>query len=100
MIPAGPHASTSHRAVRHQIPSAHQRPAIALIQRGRCTFEDEGHNACTAGYEAVIIFNEGQPGRTELLTGTLGNPQTIPALGISFADGESCTTNTRPIQVQ
>ena len=25
-----------------------------------------------AGYDAVIIFNEGQPGRTELFTGTLG----------------------------
>ena len=37
----------------------------------------------------MIIFNEGQPGRQELLTGTLGNPQDIPAVGISFADGEA-----------
>jgi Zn-dependent M28 family amino/carboxypeptidase len=44
-------------------------------------------NARAAGYEAVIIFNEGQEGRTELLTGTLGEPQSTPAVGISFADG-------------
>ena len=35
----------------------------------------------------MIIFNEGQEGRTELLTGTLGEPQSTPAVGISFADG-------------
>jgi hypothetical protein len=35
----------------------------------------------------VIIFNEGQPGRQELLTGTLGPPFTIPVVGLSFADG-------------
>jgi hypothetical protein len=46
-----------------------------LIQRGTCTFEEKVQNAETAGYEAVIIFNEGQPGRDELLEGTLGTPQ-------------------------
>ena len=32
---------------------------------------------------------------TELLTGTLGNPKTIPAVGISFADGGRSTTTRR-----
>jgi len=35
----------------------------------------------------VIIFNEGQEGRTVLLDGTLGRPFTVPVIGLSFADG-------------
>jgi Zn-dependent M28 family amino/carboxypeptidase len=35
----------------------------------------------------VIIFNEGQPGRTALTTGTLGRIFTIPVIGLSYADG-------------
>jgi Zn-dependent M28 family amino/carboxypeptidase len=69
--------------------------SIALIQRGTCTFEDKVNNAQAAGYAAVIIFNEGQEGRQELLTGTLGNPETIPAVGISFADGEALYEETQ-----
>jgi Zn-dependent M28 family amino/carboxypeptidase len=69
--------------------------SIALIQRGTCTFEQKVVNATEAGFKAVIIFNEGQPGRQELLTGTLGNPQTIPAVGISFADGETLYEETQ-----
>jgi Zn-dependent M28 family amino/carboxypeptidase len=42
----------------------------------------------------VIIFNEGQEGRQELLTGTLGNPKTIPAVGISFEDGAQLYSDT------
>ena len=53
----------------------------------------------------MIIYNEGQPGREELLTGTLGRPFTLPVLGLSFADGDalnaaakagawSCTSST------
>lgn len=62
-------------------------PAVALIQRGTCTFEDKALNAAKAGYDAVIIFNEGQPGRTGLPGGTLGNPAPIPVVGLSYADG-------------
>jgi Zn-dependent M28 family amino/carboxypeptidase len=87
--PSGPASTSNSGCEATDFPAAPAGPAIALIQRGTCTFEDKVVNAQAAGYEAVIIFNEGQPGRTELLTGTLGNPQTIPALGISFADGES-----------
>ena len=69
--------------------------SIALIQRGTCTFEAKVDNAEAAGYAAVIIFNEGQEGRQELLTGTLGNPKDIPAVGISFADGNALYTETQ-----
>lgn len=38
----------------------------------------------------MVIFNEGNPGRTDLFTGTLGGPGiTIPVVGASFADGQA-----------
>jgi PA domain len=67
-------------------PAPANEPAVALIQRGTCTFEDKANNAIAAGYDAVIIFNEGNPGREELFIGTLGNPFEIPVVGLSFAD--------------
>lgn len=60
---------------------------IALIQRGTCTFEIKTANAVAAGASAVILFNEGQPGRTAPFGGSLGRPFGIPVVGISFADG-------------
>lgn len=60
---------------------------IALVQRGSCDFFVKATNAQAAGASAVIIFNEGQPGRDELLEGTLGAPVTLPVVGISYADG-------------
>jgi Zn-dependent M28 family amino/carboxypeptidase len=62
---------------------------IALIQRGTCTFGDKAKNAAAAGAVGVIIFNEGQPGRTDVLNGTLGEvvSTTLPVVGTSFAVG-------------
>jgi len=68
-------------------PAPADEPAVALIQRGTCTFEDKANNAIAAGYDAVIILNEGNPGRTELFIGTLTNPFEIPVVGLSFDDG-------------
>ena len=62
---------------------------VALVQRGTCPFGDKVANAQAAGASAVLIFNEGQPGRTEVLAGTLGAPATIPALGLSFDAGNA-----------
>jgi Zn-dependent M28 family amino/carboxypeptidase len=61
---------------------------IALLQRGTCDFAVKAANAQAAGAAAVIIFNEGQPGRTEAFGGTLGAPDfTIPVVFTSFATG-------------
>jgi Zn-dependent M28 family amino/carboxypeptidase len=65
---------------------------VALIQRGTCDFGVKAANADAAGASAVIIFNEGQEGRTELLLGTLGAPAEIPVVGLSFADAEALHT--------
>jgi Zn-dependent M28 family amino/carboxypeptidase len=60
---------------------------IALIQRGTCDFVVKVQNAFEAGAVAVIIFNEGQEGRTDIISGTLGTPAQIPAVDTTFAVG-------------
>lgn len=64
--------------------------SIALIQRGTCTFGAKAQNAAAAGAVAVIIFNEGQAGRTAIINGTLGGPvaHTAPVVGTTFAVGD------------
>lgn len=67
---------------------------IALIQRGGCNFGVKVLNAQAAGATGVIIFNEGNPGRTGVLNGSLvdaaGNPiiPTIPVAFTSFSVGQ------------
>jgi len=82
-------------------PASATEPQVALIQRGTCTFAVKVQNAVAAGYDAVIVFNEGQPGRDELLTGTLGGIATIPVVGVSFADGAAlyAATQAGPVTV-
>ena len=70
-------------------PASATQPEVALIQRGTCFFSDKAANAQAAGYDAVVIFNEGQPGRTDVLAGTLGAPFDIPVIGVSFATGRA-----------
>ncbi|MCK6506400.1 M28 family peptidase [Myxococcota bacterium] len=73
---------------------------VALIQRGTCTFGEKATLAQAAGAAAVILFNEGQDGRTEVLSGTLGEAEglEIPVLGASFALGEALAA-AGPVQV-
>ncbi|MCP8687356.1 M20/M25/M40 family metallo-hydrolase [Marinobacterium sedimentorum] len=62
---------------------------IALIQRGSCTFLLKAQNAEAAGASGVVIFNEGQPGRTDAILGTLSEPSVnIPVVGAAYAVGE------------
>jgi hypothetical protein len=67
---------------------------IALIQRGGCNFGVKVLNAQAAGATGVVIFNEGNPGRTAVLSGSLldanNNPfvPTIPVAFTSFAIGQ------------
>ena len=65
--------------------------AIAIIQRGSCTFEEKAFNAQEAGASAVVIFNEGQNGRQGLFDGALNetNDIQIPVLSASYALGEA-----------
>jgi len=66
---------------------------IALIQRGGCNFGVKILNAEAAGADGVIIFNEGNPGRTDLLVGSISDAAgnsfvpTIPVAFTTFAAG-------------
>lgn len=64
--------------------------SIALMQRGTCNFSVKADNAAAAGAVGVIIFNEGNPGRTAVLSGTLSPPlRTLPVVGTTFAVGDN-----------
>jgi hypothetical protein len=68
---------------------------IALIQRGGCNFGVKVQNAEAAGATGVVIFNEGNPDRTGVISGSLldanDNPfvPDIPVAFTSFDIGQS-----------
>ena len=60
---------------------------VALIQRGGCNFGVKVLNAKAAGAVGVVIFNEGNPGRTAVLSGSLldANDQPfVPDIPVAF----------------
>ena len=61
--------------------------AIALVDRGTCTFQQKSQNAQAAGASAVIIANNAA-GNIPVLSGSfVAAPETIPSVGISQVDG-------------
>jgi len=60
---------------------------VALIQRGTCTFVAKVNLAIANGASAVVMFNEGQTGRTSSQFGSVG-PVGIPVLSASYAVGK------------
>lgn len=87
-VPPGdePNSSTS-GCEASDFEAAPAEPAIALVQRGTCDFAVKVDNAVAAGYDAVIVMNEGQAGRTDLIAGTLGTPKDVPVTGVTFDQG-------------
>lgn len=62
--------------------------AIALIQRGTCSYYDKAKNAQLAGASAVVFYNEGQAGRTEAFTTTVQKPEfAFPVVFASYEIG-------------
>ncbi|TDD14634.1 M20/M25/M40 family metallo-hydrolase [Nonomuraea diastatica] len=62
---------------------------IALVQRGTCAFSQKVRNAGAAGAAAIIVFNEGQEGRTEAEQLDIGEWRAgIPMVYADFAVGE------------
>ena len=106
VIPPGAQANTSSSGCEPGdfVPASTTEPQVALIQRGTCDFRVKAENAQAAGYDAVIVFNEGQPGREETLAGTLtaDDASTIPVIGTSFAIGEELynLVNDGPVTVR
>jgi Zn-dependent M28 family amino/carboxypeptidase len=93
VIPPDPNGSTSTSGCTSADFAGFTAGRIALIQRGGCNFGVKVLNAKDAGASGVIIFNEGNPGRTDLLIGSMvdaaGNPivPTIPVAFTTFAGG-------------
>ena len=79
VLPPTPEPSSTSGCEPEDFPPAPAEAAVALVQRGTCTYQQKVDNAAAAGYAAVLIFNEGQPGRQEVVQATLGTPVTIPA---------------------
>ena len=78
-------------------PTAPAEQAAILIQRGTCTFEIKATNAVAAGYDAVVIFNEGNtPERSGPLGPvTLGIPFDIPVVDTTYAAGAELYGNVQ-----
>jgi len=61
---------------------------IALIQRGTCPFAQKVRNAGFAGAGGIIVFNEGQPGRTDAEPLDIGEWRAnVPMVYADFAVG-------------
>ncbi|MFI6500254.1 M28 family metallopeptidase [Nonomuraea typhae] len=61
---------------------------IALIQRGTCAFAQKIRNAGAAGAAGIIVFNEGQPGRTDAFALDIGEWRGgVPMVFADFAVG-------------
>lgn len=61
---------------------------IAFASRGVCAFSDKYNNAEAAGAVAIVVFNEGTPGRFDPIS--MSAPGTnIPGLMIGYDDGAS-----------
>jgi Zn-dependent M28 family amino/carboxypeptidase len=88
VLPPGPNPNTSNSGCEAADFAGFPAGNIALMQRGSCDFGLKAANAADAGASGAIIFNEGQPGRTDTLNGTLGDFRPgIPTIGINFELG-------------
>ena len=95
LVPSpGPNASTS--GCEASDFNGFPKGAVALLQRGTCFFREKLANAVAAGASAVIVFNEGNPGRRAVFAATLGAPQaSIPGLAASFELGDELRDSVR-----
>ena len=83
---------------------------IALMQRGSCPFAQKVTNAQAAGAVGAVIFNSGTPGNEGVVAGTLGETAQdgqptppdvdIPAIGISYAEGDRLNAEADPTTAQ
>ncbi|TWP54187.1 M28 family peptidase [Lentzea tibetensis] len=74
---------------------------IALIQRGSCNFSLKALNAQAAGAAGVVFFNEGQPGRTDIIF-TIGDTPglAIPVVAATFAVGAELAVGNPIVKVK
>ncbi|WP_240506660.1 M28 family metallopeptidase [Thermoactinospora rubra] len=88
VLPPAPNANTSTSGCEASDFVGFVAGRIALIQRGTCPFATKVRNAGRAGASGVIVFNEGQPGRTEAFSLDIGEWRGgVPMVFADFAVG-------------
>jgi hypothetical protein len=94
ILPPNPNGSTSTSGCTSADFNGFQSGNVALVQRGGCNYGVKVQNATAAGASGVIIFNEGNPGRTAVINGGIvdanNNPfvASIPVAFTSFDIGQ------------
>ena len=76
------------RALEGDIPAGGLENRVALIERGRTTFEEKVDRVAEAGAVGAIVFNNEEG----LFRGTFTRESSIPAVAISQADGRHLLT--------
>jgi hypothetical protein len=72
--------------------------AVALLLRGGCSFPQKARLARAGGAAAVLIMNDGGPGRTGPVHGTLERPgMGLPVLSVSFPVGAELAGADHPV---
>ncbi|HYZ83760.1 MAG TPA: S8 family serine peptidase, partial [Bryobacteraceae bacterium] len=71
------------RLVCAPLPTGSLTGAVALIQRGTCTFEEKLNNVQGAGAAAAVVITNSQP-----VVGMARGNNTLPAMMVSTADGD------------
>ncbi len=101
MLPAAADANSSTSGCEAEDFADFQAGNIALVQRGSCSFFLKALNAEQAGAVGVVIFNEGQDGRTSAFGGTLGQAGvTIPVVGASFEIGNTLAAQESVVRLK
>lgn len=98
VLPPGPTANSNSSGCESDDFSGFPAGSIALLQRGTCGFAVKALNAQAAGAVGVVLFNEGQAGRTGLLTPIGETPGlAIPVVFATFAVGNALAAAHNPI---
>lgn len=101
ILPAAADANTSTSGCEAEDFAEFQEGNIALVQRGSCSFFLKALNAEQAGAVGVVIFNEGQEGRTSAFGGTLGQAGiSIPVVGANFDIGNTLAAQESVIRLK
>jgi Zn-dependent M28 family amino/carboxypeptidase len=66
--------------------------SVALVRRGTCTFQVKVENAVSAGAAAVIVMNEGTPGRLDRFSGVLPDGVAVPVIAVPYEQGRALAT--------
>ena len=103
-MPPTPTPSSASGCTPSRLRPASCRGKIALIQRGSCNFGVKVLNAEAAGAVGVVIFNEGNPGRTGVFSGSMVDATATRSWRASrwrsrrSPPARASTTSTRPAQ--